>query len=43
MRLVIARCCVDYVGRLEAHLPPADRLILMKADGSVSILSLIHI
>ena len=37
MRLVIARCCVDYVGRLEAHLPPADRLILIKADGSVSI------
>ncbi|WP_293818793.1 endonuclease NucS [uncultured Corynebacterium sp.] len=37
MRLVIARCCVDYVGRLEAHLPPADRLILVKADGSVSI------
>ncbi|WKD59443.1 endonuclease NucS [Corynebacterium caspium] len=37
MRLVIARCSVDYVGRLEAHLPVADRLILIKADGSVSI------
>lgn len=37
MRLVIARCAVDYVGRLEAHLPLADRLILLKADGSVSI------
>lgn len=37
MRLVIARCSVDYVGRLDAHLPSALRLILIKADGSVSI------
>ncbi|WP_425308820.1 endonuclease NucS [Ammonicoccus fulvus] len=37
MRLVIARCQVDYAGRLTAHLPPATRLILVKADGSVSI------
>lgn len=37
MRLVIARCSVDYVGRLDAHLPLADRLILVKADGSVSV------
>ena len=37
MRLVIARCSVDYVGRLDAHLPEANRLILVKADGSVSI------
>ncbi|MCQ4080424.1 endonuclease NucS [Streptomyces sp. RB6PN25] len=37
MRLVIARCSVDYVGRLTAHLPPAPRLLLIKADGSVSI------
>ena len=37
MRLVIARCSVDYVGRLDAHLPLATRLILIKADGSVSI------
>lgn len=37
MRLVIARCSVDYVGRLSAHLPSADRLLLIKADGSVSI------
>ncbi|WP_283137282.1 endonuclease NucS [Rhizohabitans arisaemae] len=37
MRLVIARCSVDYVGRLTAHLPMATRLILIKADGSVSI------
>ena len=37
MRLVIARCQVDYVGRLTAHLPMATRLILLKADGSISI------
>jgi endonuclease len=37
VRLVIATCQVDYVGRLTAHLPPATRLILVKADGSVSI------
>ncbi|MCP2325101.1 hypothetical protein HDA40_003608 [Hamadaea flava] len=37
MRLVIARCSVDYVGRLAAHLPSATRLIMVKADGSVSI------
>ncbi|MGH3314897.1 MAG: endonuclease NucS [Nocardioidaceae bacterium] len=37
MRLVIARCQVDYAGRLTAHLPMAMRLILVKADGSVSI------
>jgi len=35
--LVIARCQVDYVGRLTAHLPMALRLLLVKADGSVSI------
>ncbi|MCZ3389468.1 MAG: endonuclease NucS [Actinomycetia bacterium] len=37
MRLVIARCSVDYTGRLSAHLPLATRLILVKSDGSVSI------
>jgi endonuclease len=37
MRLVIARCSVDYVGRLTAHLPSALRLVLVKADGSVSV------
>ncbi len=37
MRLVIARCQVDYAGRLSAHLPMAVRLVLVKADGSVSI------
>ncbi|MCF8604076.1 endonuclease NucS [Gordonia sp. HY442] len=37
MRLVIADCQVDYVGRLTAHLPMSKRLILVKSDGSVSI------
>ncbi len=37
MRLLIAQCQVDYAGRLTAHLPMATRLILVKADGSVSI------
>ncbi|SDL66654.1 hypothetical protein SAMN04488535_0348 [Corynebacterium mycetoides] len=37
MRLVIAQCSVDYIGRLDAHLPSALRLIMVKADGSVSI------
>ena len=37
MRLVIARCSVDYVGRLTAHLPLATRLLMVKADGSISI------
>jgi len=33
----VARCSVDYVGRLTAHLPMAPRLLLVKADGSVSV------
>jgi endonuclease len=37
MRLVVARCTVDYAGRLEAHLPPALRLIMVKADGCVAV------
>ncbi|HKT03445.1 MAG TPA: endonuclease NucS [Rugosimonospora sp.] len=37
MRLLIARCSVDYIGRLTAHLPSATRLVMVKADGSVSI------
>ena len=37
MRLVIARCTVDYSGRLDAHLPSAVRLIMVKADGCVAI------
>jgi RecB family endonuclease NucS len=37
VRIVIARCSVDYAGRLAAHLPLATRLIMIKADGSVAI------
>src|SRR3954454_15497832 len=37
MRLVIARCAVDYKGRLSASLPSAVRLIMVKADGCVAI------
>ena len=37
MRLVIARCSVDYAGRLSAHLPLATRLLMLKADGSVLV------
>ncbi|HVV31251.1 MAG TPA: endonuclease NucS [Mycobacteriales bacterium] len=37
MRMVIARCTVDYSGRLGTHLPSAVRLLLIKADGSISL------
>jgi RecB family endonuclease NucS len=37
VRFVVARCTVDYLGRLTAHLPEATRAILVKADGSVLI------
>jgi endonuclease len=37
VRLVIARCSVDYAGRLSAHLPEATRLIMVKNDGCVAI------
>ena len=37
MRLVIARCSVDYAGRLSAQLPLATRLLVLKADGSVLV------
>ncbi|SDD43474.1 endonuclease NucS [Glycomyces harbinensis] len=37
MRLLVARCQVDYTGRLSAHLPMATRLLIWKADGSVLV------
>ena len=37
VRLVVARCQVDYAGRLTAHLPMADRVLMIKADGSVLV------
>jgi RecB family endonuclease NucS len=37
VRLVIARCSVDYAGKLSAHLPLATRLLIVKADSSVLV------
>lgn len=37
MRIVVARCQVDYAGRLSAHLPMATRVIMVKSDGSVLV------
>ncbi|HET6153366.1 MAG TPA: endonuclease NucS [Marmoricola sp.] len=37
MRLVVARCQVDYAGRLSAHLPMATRVLMLKSDGSVLV------
>ncbi len=37
MRVVVARCTVDYDGRLTAHLPEAIRLLMVKADGCVAV------
>ena len=34
---MVARCSVDYIGRLTAHLPPATRLLMVKADNSVLV------
>jgi len=37
MRLLVARCEVTYTGRLDAFLPEAVRLLMMKSDGSVLV------
>jgi RecB family endonuclease NucS len=37
MRLIVARCEVRYTGRLQALLPEALRLIMIKSDGSVLV------
>ncbi len=37
MRVVIADCSVEYVGRLGARLPRALRLLVLKADGSIAV------
>ena len=39
MRIIIATCSVSYEGRLNASLPVATRLIMIKADGCVAILA----
>jgi RecB family endonuclease NucS len=37
VRLVVARCSVDYAGRLSSHLPLGTRLLVLKGDGSVLV------
>lgn len=37
VRLVVARCQIDYAGRLTAHLPMATRVLMLKGDGSVLV------
>lgn len=37
MRIIVARCTVDYEGRLAAHLAEAVRLIMVKSDGSIAV------
>ena len=37
MRLIVARCEVTYTGRLNAVLPEALRLLMLKSDGSVMV------
>jgi endonuclease len=37
VRLIVARCEVVYSGRLNAVLPEALRLLVLKSDGSVMV------
>jgi len=37
VRLLVARCEVRYAGRLDAVLPEAVRLLILKSDGSVLV------
>src|SRR3978361_1969875 len=39
MRLMIARCSIDYSGRLNTHLAEATRLLMFKADGTFMVWS----
>jgi hypothetical protein len=39
VRLIIARCEVNYTGRLSTHLPEGIRLVMIKEDGSVLVFS----
>lgn len=39
MRIIVADCSAEYSGRLNASLPAAKRVLLIKADGSVLIFS----
>ena len=37
MRLLVARCSIDYTGRLTTHLAEATRLLMTKADGTFMV------
>jgi hypothetical protein len=39
MRLMVARCKVNYSGRLSTHLGEAVRLLMLKADGTFMVFS----
>jgi endonuclease len=39
MRLIVARCSVEYTGRLSTRLPEALRLLMIKADGTFMVWS----
>ncbi|NMN01117.1 Endonuclease NucS [Bifidobacterium sp. DSM 109958] len=39
MRIIVADCSAEYSGRLNATLPPARRVLLIKADSSLLIFS----
>ena len=39
MRLIVARCTVEYTGRLSTRLPEALRLLMIKADGTFMVWS----
>lgn len=39
MRIIVADCSAEYTGRLNASLPTAKRVLLIKEDGSVLIFS----
>ena len=39
MRIIVADCSAEYSGRLNASLPLAKRVLLIKADNSLLIFS----
>ena len=39
MRLIVARCSINYSGRLSTHLAEATRLLMVKADGTFMVFS----
>jgi endonuclease len=39
VRLIVAKCSVSYTGRLSTFLPEAERLLMIKADGTFMIWS----